>query len=174
MPGSPLWQCDEASVTALLNHLRGWPGEISGGITLLDSDGRCDGVIKGRLFGGCMAVLSGLIGTPHFPASLQDHILFLEDVNESLPRILRMLTHWVLSGSLQGVQAIVLGAFSHKDAKEREHLKNLCQRVSERINVPVFRSEQFGHVQDNWPLAIGADAEISTGKLRWRLASASD
>ncbi|MEO5968896.1 MAG: LD-carboxypeptidase [Bdellovibrionia bacterium] len=66
--------------------------------------------IHGPLMGGNLAVWNCLIGTRFQPA-VKGHILFLEDVDENLYRIDRMLQHLLNTGSLKGIKAVVLGNF---------------------------------------------------------------
>ena len=57
------------------------------------------GVAEGPLAGGNLTLLQCLIGTPYFP-DLDGALLFLEDVNEDLYRIDRMLAHLRMVGAL--------------------------------------------------------------------------
>jgi muramoyltetrapeptide carboxypeptidase len=66
--------------------------------------------IEATLVGGNLTVWNCMLGTP-FQASAKDSILFLEDVDESLYRIDRMLQQLLLSESLKGIRGIVLGNF---------------------------------------------------------------
>ncbi|HEV8630573.1 MAG TPA: LD-carboxypeptidase, partial [Thermoanaerobaculia bacterium] len=66
------------------------------------------GAAEGPLLGGCLSLLAAVVGTPWAPR-LDGALLFLEDVNEPLYRLDRMLTHLRLSGSLTTVRAIVAG-----------------------------------------------------------------
>ena len=59
------------------------------------------GHAEGRLVGGNLAVLASLCGTPYAP-DVTDAILVLEDINEPVYRIDRMLQQLMLSGALQG------------------------------------------------------------------------
>jgi muramoyltetrapeptide carboxypeptidase len=52
----------------------------------------------------------GVLGTPWAPR-LDGSILFVEDVNEEVYRVDRMLTHLRLSGSLAGVRSLLAGHF---------------------------------------------------------------
>ena len=63
----------------------------------------------GVLAGGNLALLSALAGTPFAPR-LADTILVLEDVDEAVYRVDRMMRQLLLSGLLDGVRAIVFGA----------------------------------------------------------------
>lgn len=66
--------------------------------------------VEGPLVGGCLSMVTALLGTPHFP-DLAGSLLFLEDVGEPLYRVDRMLTHLRLSGSLTAVRAMIFGHF---------------------------------------------------------------
>jgi muramoyltetrapeptide carboxypeptidase len=124
--------------------------------------------ISGKLFGGCFSVLTNLIGTEYFP-KLDDHILFFEDIGENHGRLTRMLSQWKLSGCLEGVKAVVVGQFiqsgtSLVDEREQTEVHRLFE---ERIDVPVLRSDYFGHGVTNHPMGVGFEAHIVNQELRW-------
>ncbi len=66
--------------------------------------------IQGNLVGGNLSVWNCLLATRFQPA-VQGCILFLEDVDESLYRIDRLLQHLLNTNSLKGIKAVVLGNF---------------------------------------------------------------
>jgi muramoyltetrapeptide carboxypeptidase len=70
------------------------------------------GAAAGPLLGGCLSLLTATLGTAWFP-ELSGAVLFVEDVNEPLYRIDRMLTHLALSGNLDRLGGMILG---HLDA----------------------------------------------------------
>ena len=126
-----------------------------------------DTVVQGTLIGGCLSVLSALIGTPYFPKSLQGHILFLEDTHETAERILRFWNQWLDCDLVADLAAVVLGRFTDLSGEHDEEW--LVTRLAERCTVPLFRSPDFGHISPNHPLVIGAGARISGRVLEWRL-----
>lgn len=63
---------------------------------------------EGTLWGGNLAMVCALLGTPFFP-KVDGGILFLEDVNEHPFRIERMLTQLLHAGVLERQKAIVFG-----------------------------------------------------------------
>jgi muramoyltetrapeptide carboxypeptidase len=65
---------------------------------------------EGPVLGGCLSLLTAVLGTP-WATSFDDALLFLEDVNEPLHRVDRMLTHLRLSGTLTGVRGVIAGHF---------------------------------------------------------------
>lgn len=82
-----------------------------------DADGATEGAEPaGPLLGGCLSLLTALIGTPYQP-DLAGSVLFWEDVAEPLYRLDRMLTHLRLSDSLTGIRAMVVGHAEPADAR---------------------------------------------------------
>src|SRR4029077_12620244 len=69
------------------------------------------GRARGRIVGGNLALLCALSGTPYAP-DYRDTILVLEDVNEAVYRIDRMLTQLRLSGALAQCRGVVFGQFT--------------------------------------------------------------
>ncbi len=75
------------------------------------------GAVAGRLVGGCLSLVTSLLGTPHCP-EFRNTILFLEDVHEPPYRIDRMLTQLRLAGVFNRVKALILGYFSGQDDED--------------------------------------------------------
>ena len=166
MPGSSLWQGGE-DVRALLDLLRSdrpWTGSIDVAPVSRTPELKC----QGRLFGGCLSVLSNLVGTPNLPSDLSGHILFFEDTGESAPRLLRYWRQWLDSGLLKGVSAVVFGRFTEMGSMTEAGSWAVTE-LAARTPCPVFSSRDFGHVTPNLPLAIGAQAEIRHDRLLWNL-----
>ena len=67
--------------------------------------------VEGMLWGGNLAVLCSLLGTPYFP-QIEGGILFVEDVGEPPFRIERLLYQLHLSGVLGRQRALMLGDFT--------------------------------------------------------------
>jgi len=166
MPGSSLWQGGE-DVRALLDLLRSdrpWTGSINLAPVSKTPELKC----QGCLFGGCLSVLSNLVGTPDLPSDLSGHILFFEDTGESAPRLLRYWRQWLDSGLLKGVSAVVFGRFTEMGSMTEADSWAVTE-LAARTPCPVFSSRDFGHVTPNLPLAIGAQAEIRHDRLLWNL-----
>jgi muramoyltetrapeptide carboxypeptidase len=121
------------------------------------------GTARGRLLGGNLAVLTSLAGTPYMP-SLDGAILFLEDVNEYVYRVDRMLSTLMLGGALQGVAGVVLGGFTNCMPSEGSFgtltLDEVFDDYFGALGVPVYRGAQFGHVARKFTLPLGVMAEI--------------
>ena len=139
-------------------------GERKGPITSTASEADVlhRGVAAGRLAGGNLAVLSSLIGTPFAP-QLDDTILVLEDVNESVYRLDRMFTQLRLSGALDRVAGIAFGHFTEipEDlSNENRPLADLLHEVADRFAVPCVAKIPVGHIADQWTLPFGRTAVL--------------
>lgn len=111
------------------------------------------GVARGVLAGGCLSLLSNLVGTRWLP-SLRGTILMVEDVGEPAYRVDRMLTHLSLSGSLRGVRGF---AFGHLDGPEMSDWPAswLGQRAL-ALDGPIAVGLPSGHRSPNCTLPFGA------------------
>jgi len=134
--------------------------------------GRTGGVARGPLQGGNLAVLTSLAGTPHFPV-LDGAILFLEDVNEYIYRVDRMLTTLALGGQLARVAGVVLGGFTQCHPSEGSFgtltLEEVFLDHFGPLGVPVLCGASFGHVAQKWTLPLGVRAELDADAGRLRL-----
>lgn len=83
---------------------------------------------QGTLWGGNLAMLISLIGTPWMP-KIENGILVLEDINEHPFRVERMLLQLVDAGILNRQSAIVLGSFSGSTPNEYDAGYDLNHRV---------------------------------------------
>ncbi|EJA7594914.1 muramoyltetrapeptide carboxypeptidase [Salmonella enterica] len=121
---------------------------------------QCDA--QGTLWGGNLAMLISLIGTPWMP-TIDKGILVLEDVNEHPFRVERMLLQLEYAGILNRQSAIVLGSFS--DAAPNEYdagysLESVYAFLRSRLSVPLITGLDFGHEQRTVTLPIGANATL--------------
>ena len=117
------------------------------------------GAGEGPLAGGNLTTMCHLTGTPFAPR-LRGYLLFLEDHNEALYRVDRMLHHLRLAGALTGVQGVVLGAFTHC-AKE-EHLSEVAAAALAPLKIPVLARLPVGHQPENHTLPLGARARLDS------------
>jgi muramoyltetrapeptide carboxypeptidase len=122
------------------------------------------GVASGLLAGGNLTTLCHLVGTPFAPR-FKGYLLFLEDHNEALYRLDRMMHHLLFSGVLTGVAGVALGAFTN--CGSREGLREMLAAALAPLQVPVLMNLPVGHQPDNHTLPLGARARLdaATGSL---------
>lgn len=123
------------------------------------------GKAQGRLFGGNLAVLCSLLGTPFTPP-LDDIILFIEDVGERPYRIDRLLTSMKQAGWFEKISGLILGQFTEGEpGTDKVTLDEVFECHFDTASFPVLRGMSSGHITDNFPLTFGAEARIENQLL---------
>jgi muramoyltetrapeptide carboxypeptidase len=118
--------------------------------------------LHGPLWGGNLAVLCSLLGTPYFPA-IDDGILFIEDIGEAPYRVERMLYQLHLSGVLGRQQALLLGHFSQCEPGSRDHGYDLAAAFAQLrgvAGIPIVDGLPHGHADQQLTLPFGAPARL--------------
>ena len=127
---------------------------------------------RGVLWGGNLAMLTSLVGTPWMPV-VDGGILFVEDVNEQPYRIERMLLQLKQAGILDRQRMILCGDFlgwqvtSYDDGYD---VPAALARVQQTVAVPIVSGLPFGHGAKTLTLAVGvtADVTVADGECRLR------
>ena len=119
------------------------------------------GVAAGKLFGGNLSVLCGLIGTP-FLRIPNKGILFIEDTGEIPYKVDRMLNHLKLAGVFNRISGLIIGKFTDYDEDDQMYfpLQESILGVVNEYNFPVAFNFPVGHVNINLPLILGEIAEL--------------
>jgi muramoyltetrapeptide carboxypeptidase len=128
-------------------------------------------VARGPLLGGNLAVLSSLCGSPYL-RSFDGAILFLEEINEYIYRVDRMLSTLKLSGVLDRLAGVMIGAFTNCKPGEGFWTLTLDEVFDDYfggLGVPVYRGASFGHIKRKFTLPLGVQAEIDAGAGTVRL-----
>jgi muramoyltetrapeptide carboxypeptidase len=119
--------------------------------------------LKGELWGGNLAVLTALVGTPWMP-QIKNGILFLEDVHEHPYRIERMLTQLLYAGVLGRQKAILLGHFNNYKPFPHDkgyRLQTVVDWLRRQVKAPVLTKLPFGHVATKVALPVGAKVHLA-------------
>ncbi len=115
---------------------------------------------EGTLFGGNLAVLAAMLGTSFLP-SLDETILFIEDVGERPYRIDRMLTTLEQAGWFRRIQGLVIGAFTEGEpGPDGVPIEDVLKSQFAGASFPVLHEMSAGHIEDNEPLPFGSRARI--------------
>ena len=136
-------------------------------------DGRAlrRGRARGRLAGGNLALVASLMGTP-WSIDFDGAILVLEDIDEAVYRVDRMMRQLLLAGALSRCVAIVGGDFrppQGERADENRLSDDVLAEVAEEAGIPCLAGAPFGHIHDQWTLPLGAMAELDTDELSLRV-----
>jgi muramoyltetrapeptide carboxypeptidase len=125
---------------------------------------------EGTLWGGNLALVAHLVGTPHLPQT-RGGILFLEDIGEHPYRIERMLYQLHFAGVLERQRALLLGTFNEYEAAPNDHGYDLAAVVAHaraHFGVTIFTGLPFGHCPDKLTLPVGGHCvlEVRDGLAR--------
>jgi muramoyltetrapeptide carboxypeptidase len=118
--------------------------------------------VKGKLWGGNLAMVQSLLGTPHWP-KVRGGVLFLEDINEHPYRVERALLQLHQAGVLAQQKAVLLGDFSgwRKSPLDRGYtLKTAVAHLRRVCSTPILTGLPFGHVPTKLTLPVGAKVQL--------------
>lgn len=117
---------------------------------------------QGQLWGGNLAMICSLVGTPWLP-KISQGILVIEDINESPFRVERMLLQLHHAGILAQQKAIITGSFTHGEPTAYDdgyQLDTVWEYLQQKTGVPFINNLDFGHNADTVTLPIGAQATL--------------
>jgi muramoyltetrapeptide carboxypeptidase len=131
---------------------------------------------EGTLWGGNLAMLCSLLGTPYFPkpAQIAGGILFLEDTNERPFRVERMLNQLHMAGVLSSQSAVLWGDFGKPAvaAIDRGYgLPSVLKYLRNELGMNVATGLLFGHVPKKTTLPMGQAVRLVCTPQSWSLKS---
>lgn len=115
------------------------------------------GQAKGELVGGNLSVLYSIQGSDS-EVELDNKILFLEDLDEYLYHIDRMMTNLKRNGSLKKLKGIIIGGMTSMNDNDVPWGKNALEIIQDSVkdlNIPVAYNFPAGHSKDNRTLILG-------------------
>lgn len=121
------------------------------------------GTAKGILVGGNLSLIYALSGSAS-DVNTEGKILFLEDLDEYLYHIDRMMMQLKRSGKLKNLAGLIIGGMSDMRDNTIPFGKTAEQIIAEAVeeyNYPVFYGFPAGHIPRNLPLMMGAEVEMT-------------
>ncbi len=117
---------------------------------------------QGFVIGGNLSILSHLVGQPmNVKGLLKDQIFFIEDTDEYLYHIDRMLWQLYYAGWLGQPKVMLLGDFEPvHDNPDIAFPLTLEKMVTEKIAVPLVDGFPVGHGEQNLPIPLGVKARL--------------
>ena len=116
----------------------------------------------GELVGGNLSVLYSIIGSAS-EADYKGKIIFIEDLDEYLYHIDRMMMNLKRNGCLESLKGIIVGSMTDMKDNDIPWGKNaleIVQDVTKQYNIPMVFNFPAGHIHDNRALILGATATI--------------
>jgi muramoyltetrapeptide carboxypeptidase len=128
------------------------------------------GKIMGTLVGGNLSVLFSLRGT-FCDIETDDKILFIEDLDEYLYHIDRMMMNYKLSGKLNKLKGLIIGGMTQMKDNTVPFGKTAYEIVADAVNdytYPVAFNFPAGHCEPNLPLILGRKVilDIKSDKVK--------
>jgi muramoyltetrapeptide carboxypeptidase len=120
--------------------------------------------IEGPLWGGNLALLVHLMGTPYFPR-IDDGILFVEEIAEDPYALERQFLQLYHSGVLARCRAVLIGDLT--DCKPNNpnrypySIAEMLESVRGWVSCPVLTGLPFGHIARKATLPFGAPATLT-------------
>lgn len=124
-----------------------------------------NGIAEGVLVGGNLSLLHNLAGTKS-DIDTRNKILFIEDLEEYLYHIDRMMVQMKRSGKLSGLRGLIVGGMTRMNDNKVPFGKTCEEIIREKVaefKYPVCFGFPAGHLEDNRAIYLGKKARLTAG-----------
>jgi muramoyltetrapeptide carboxypeptidase len=124
------------------------------------------GKASGELVGGNLSILYSLMGSPS-AINCDNKILFIEDLDEYLYHIDRMMMNLKRNGCLESIKGIIIGSMTKMKDNDIPWGKDALQivdDVTKKYKIPIIFNFPAGHIQDNRALIMGNKITIDVNQ----------
>ncbi|WP_203294787.1 S66 peptidase family protein [Luteirhabdus pelagi] len=121
------------------------------------------GEAEGELIGGNLSVLYSLIGSSSSPKT-DGKILFIEDLDEYLYHIDRMMQNLKRNGMLKNLRGLIVGGMNNMNDNTIPFGKTAEEIIREAVSAydyPVCFNFPAGHIEDNRALILGRNGTLA-------------
>lgn len=121
------------------------------------------GKTKGVLTGGNLSVLYSMMGSPS-DMDTAGKILFIEDLDEYLYHIDRMMMNLKRSGKLSGLAGLIVGGMTEMKDNQVPYGRTAEEIIREAVaeyDYPVVFGFPAGHIPNNYPLIFGREVTLN-------------
>lgn len=129
------------------------------------------GVAKGELVGGNLSIIYSLLGSKS-SIDTKDKILFIEDLDEYLYHVDRMLQNMKRNDYFKNVKGIIVGSMRDMHDNEIPFGQNEVQLITEitkDLNIPIAFEFCAGHQKDNRTLVLGSQVSFEVNDTEIKL-----
>ena len=129
------------------------------------------GVAKGELVGGNLSIIYSLLGSKS-SIDTKDKILFIEDLDEYLYHVDRMLQNMKRNDYFKNVKGIIVGSMRDMHDNEIPFGQNEVQLITEIVkdlNIPIAFEFCAGHQKDNRTLMLGSHVDFEVNETEIKL-----
>lgn len=128
---------------------------------------RC-GSVNGKIVGGNLSLLYALSGS-NDEIDSKNKILFIEDLDEQLYHIDRMMMQLKRSGKLKHLKALIVGGMTEMKDNAVPYGKTAEEIIYDAVkdyDYPVCFNFPAGHIDNNHALYLGREASLSITKRK--------
>lgn len=121
------------------------------------------GIAQGELVGGNLSMLYSLIGS-NSDIDTAGKILFIEDIDEYLYHIDRMMMNLKRNNKLENIKGLIVGGMTDikdNEIKFGENAYEIISRIVKDYSYPVCYNFPAGHGNNNFALILGRKVELS-------------
>jgi muramoyltetrapeptide carboxypeptidase len=129
------------------------------------------GVAKGELVGGNLSIIYSLLGSKS-SIDTKDKILFIEDLDEYLYHVDRMLQNIKRNDYFKNVKGIIVGSMRDmhdNDIPFGQNEVQLITEISNELNIPIAFEFCAGHQKDNRTLVLGSQVSFEVNDTEIKL-----
>lgn len=116
-----------------------------------------NGSAKGEIVGGNLSVLYSIVGSKS-EIDYKGKILFIEDLDEYLYHIDRMMMNLKRNGYFDGIKAVIVGgmtSMNDNDIPWGKDALEIIQDVLKDYKFPIIYNFPAGHIKDNRAIILG-------------------
>lgn len=124
------------------------------------------GNVSAELIGGNLSVLFSVSGTK-YDIDTSGKILVLEDLDEYLYHIDRMMMNMKYGGKLENLKGLIVGGMTDMNDNQIPFGKSAYEIIRDAVaeyDFPVCFNFPTGHIKNNYALIFGAQAELEVRK----------
>ena len=125
------------------------------------------GEVEGEIVGGNLSVLYSMMGSNSFPET-DDKILFIEEVDEYIYHIDRMMHALKRAGKLENIKALIVGGLTQIHDNSDPFGMTVEEVIADAVkdyDYPLCFGFPAGHFSDNRAIVFGQEAKIEITSL---------
>ncbi len=125
------------------------------------------GKAQGELVGGNLSILYSVLGSKS-AINCDSKILFIEDLDEYLYHVDRMMMNLKRCNCLEKLTGIVVGAMTKMKDNEIPWGKNaleIIDDITKKYNIPIVYNFPAGHIPDNRALILGSSVVLEVNEI---------
>ena len=151
-----------AALSSLRNVLAGTENVYTPEVQALNRSGEG----QGELVGGNLSMLYSIAGTP-YDFDYKDKVLFLEDLDEYLYHVDRMMQNLKYRGILAQLKGLIIGGMTDMNDNAVPFGSTAEEIISDAVceyDYPVCFGFPTGHIDDNRSLIVGKECHLFVSK----------